>query len=177
MSFYDYSVKKQDGTDFSMEETKGKVVMIVNTATRCGFTPQYKELEAMYEKYHDRGLEIIDIPCNQFANQAPGSDADITSFCTLKYNTAFPQMKKAMVNGENELPLYTFLKTEAENNGLGTGKAKGLLKLVSKMFTKKENDIKWNFTKFVVDREGKVVARFEPTTKMDEVDRFVEALL
>ncbi len=151
--------------------------MIVNTATRCGFTPQYKELEAMYEKYHDRGLEIIDIPCNQFANQAPGSDADITSFCTLKYNTAFPQMKKAMVNGENELPLYTFLKTEAENNGLGTGKAKGLLKLVSKMFTKKENDIKWNFTKFVVDREGKVVARFEPTTKMDEVDRFVEALL
>ncbi len=177
MSFYDYSVKKQDGTEFPMAETKGKVVMIVNTATKCGFTPQYKELEAMYEKYHDRGFEIIDIPCNQFANQAPQSDAEITSFCTLKYNTAFPQMKKAEVNGENELPLYTFLKQEAENNGLGTGKAKGLLKIVSKAFVKKENDIKWNFTKFIVDREGEVVARFEPTTKMNDVEKFVDSIL
>ena len=177
MGFYDHSVTKQDGTEFSMAETKGKVVMIVNTATRCGFTPQYKELEAMYEKYHDRGLEIIDIPCNQFANQAPESDAEISSFCSLKYNTAFPQMKKAKVNGEDELPLYAFLKQEAQDNGLGVGKAKGILKIVSKAFTKKENDIKWNFTKFVVDREGKVVARFEPTTNMEEVDRFVEGLL
>ncbi len=177
MSFYDYNVKKQDGTEFSMAETKGKVVMIVNTATKCGFTPQYKELEAMYESYHEKGLEIIDIPCNQFANQAPQSDAEITSFCTLKYNTAFPQMKKAEVNGENELPLYTFLKQEAEDKGLGTGKAKGLLKIVSKAYAKKKNDIKWNFTKFIIDREGDVVARFEPTTKMSDVEKFVESIL
>ncbi len=177
MSFYDYSVKKQDGTDYSMAETKGKVVMIVNTATKCGFTPQYKELESMYEKYHDKGLEIIDIPCNQFANQAPQSDAEITSFCSLKYNTAFPQMKKSKVNGEDELPLYTFLKDEAEKNGLGSGKAKGILKIVSKAFTKKENDIKWNFTKFIVDKDGNVVARFEPTEKMEKVDGFVASLL
>ncbi len=177
MGFYDYSVTAPDGSEVSMKDYEGKVVMVVNTATGCGFTPHYKDIEEMYEKYHDRGFEIIDIPCNQFANQAPQSDAEITSFCTLKYNTAFPQMKKAEVNGENELPLYTFLKQEAENNGLGTGKAKGLLKIVSKAFVKKENDIKWNFTKFIVDREGEVVARFEPTTKMNDVEKFVDSIL
>ena len=109
MSIYDYSVPTPKNGDFSLKEYEGKVIMIVNTATGCGFTPQYKDIESMYEKYHDEGLEILDIPCNQFGGQTPGSDEEIHEFCTLHYNTTFPQMKKADVNGENELPLYTWL--------------------------------------------------------------------
>ncbi len=179
MSIYDYSLERQDGSSYSLAENKGKVMLIVNTATKCGFTPQYKELEEMYEKYHERGLEIIDVPCNQFASQAPGSDEEITQFCTLHYNTRFPQMKKADVNGENELPLYTFLKEKAAFGGFGKGLKAKIMNLSTKLMNKggKDSDIRWNFTKFVVDREGNVVARFEPTDDMAKVEECAEALL
>lgn len=180
MGIYDYVIKNGKGEDVPMSDYKGKVLLIVNTATGCGFTPHYEPLEKMYEKYHDRGFEIIDIPCNQFAGQAPESDEEIHQFCTLKYNTQFPQMKKSDVNGENELPLYTFLKSQKGFEGFGKGpKAmmmSALLKKIDKDY-KNNPDIKWNFTKFVVDRQGNVVARFEPTAKMSDVAACVEQLL
>ncbi len=180
MNFYDYSVTTPSGETVSMKDYEGKVVVVVNTATGCGFTPQYKDLESMYEAFHDKGLEILDIPCNQFAGQTPGTDDEIHEFCTLHYNTQFPQMKKSDVNGENALPLYTYLKGEKGFEGFGKGvKAMAMaamLKGIDKNY--KENpDIKWNFTKFVVDRSGKVVARFEPTADMNDVKACVEALL
>lgn len=180
MTFYDYSVKNTKNEDVSMKDFAGKVVLVVNTATGCGFTPQYKDLEAMYEADHDKGLEILDIPCNQFAGQTPGTDEEIHEFCTLKYNTQFPQMKKSEVNGENALDLYKFLKSQQGFKGFGKGpKAlamSALLKKVDKDY-KNNPEIKWNFTKFLVDREGNVVARFEPTEKMSNVQAAVEALL
>ena len=123
MSIYDYSLPMTDGSELSLADFRGKVMLIVNTATGCGFTPHYKPLEEMYEKYHDRGLEIIDIPCNQFAGQTPGTDEEIHEFCTLNYNTQFPQMKKSDVNGENELPLYSYLKSQKGFEGFGKGPA------------------------------------------------------
>ncbi len=180
MSIYDYSVPKTDGSELPLADFKGKVMLIVNTATGCGFTPHYKPLEEMYEKYHDKGLEIIDIPCNQFAGQTPGTDEEIHEFCTLKYNTQFPQMKKSDVNGETALPLYGYLKSQKGFEGFGKGpKAlmmSGLLKKIDKDY-KNNPEIKWNFTKFLVDKEGNVVARFEPTADMGEVEKAVEALL
>ena len=179
-SIYDYSVPATDGTEVKLADYKGKVMVIVNTATGCGFTPHYEPLEKMYEKYHDRGFEIIDIPCNQFAGQTPGTDEEIHEFCTLKYNTQFPQMKKSDVNGENELPLYTYLKSQKGFEGFGKGpKAlmmSGLLKTIDKDYKNNPN-IKWNFTKFVVDREGNVVARFEPTADMKNLEECVKSLL
>ncbi len=177
MSFYDYSVKDPKGTDVSMKQFEGKVVLVVNTATGCGFTPQYKELEEMYEKYHDRGLEILDVPCNQFHNQAPGTDEEIHEFCTLKYNTRFPQMKKSDVNGENELALYTYLKGQKGFEGFGKGVKAAMMKAVTSGVPKDSPDIRWNFTKFLVDRSGNVVARFEPTADMADVDKAAAALL
>ncbi len=175
MSFYDYSVFTPKGEEIPLKNYEGKVVIVVNTATGCGFTPHYKPLEEMYERFHNRGLEIIDIPCNQFGNQTPGSDEEIHEFCTLKYNTQFPQMKKSDVNGENALPVYGFLKNEIGFNGFG----KGVKALAMNAFVKdKESpDIKWNFTKFVIDRNGKVVARFEPTHDMKDLEKLVESLL
>ena len=123
MSIYDYTVKARKGQTLDMNTMKGKVMLIVNTATGCGFTPQYEQLEAMYEKYHDQGLEIIDVPCNQFGGQAPGTDEEIHEFCTLHYNTTFPQMKKSDVNGENALPLFTYLKSQKGFEGFGKGVA------------------------------------------------------
>lgn len=180
MSIYDYSVKNAKGEDISLENYKGKVMIIVNTATGCGFTPQYKPLEEMYEEFHEKGLEIIDVPCNQFAGQTPGTDEEIHEFCTLKYNTQFPQMKKSDVNGENALPLFEYLKSQQGFKGFGKG-AKALamaamLKTIDKDY-KNNNNIKWNFTKFVVDREGNVVARFEPTEDMKELRKLIENLL
>ncbi|MBO6157762.1 MAG: glutathione peroxidase [Firmicutes bacterium] len=179
MSFYDYSVPSRGG-DVSMKEFEGKVVLVVNTATGCGFTPQYKDLEEMYEKYHEQGLEIVDVPCNQFAGQTPGTDDEIHEFCTLKYNTQFPQMKKSDVNGENALPLFTYLKSQKGFEGFGKGPAalamSAMLKKLDKEY-KTKPDIKWNFTKFVVDRQGNVVARFEPTAKMADVAACVASLL
>ena len=180
MSFYDYSVPAVDGREVSMSEYKGKVVLVVNTATGCGFTPQYEDLENMYEKYNLSGLEIIDVPCNQFAGQTPGTDEEIRNFCALKYDTKFVQMKKSDVNGENELPLYTFLKSEKGFEGFGKGpKALAMevmLKAIDKDYKNNPN-IKWNFTKFLVDREGNVVARFEPLEDMKKVEEAVKSLL
>ena len=180
MGFYDYSVPDTKGGEVSMKEDEGKVFLVVNTATGCGFTPQYKDLEEMYEKYHDRGFEILDIPCNQFAGQTPGTDEEIHEFCTLRYNTQFPQMKKSDVNGENELPLYTYLKGEKGFEGFGKSPMALAMSAMLKKFDKdyKNNPaIKWNFTKFLVDRSGNVVARFEPTADMKNVAKEVEALL
>jgi glutathione peroxidase len=179
-NIYDYSVVTPAGEEISLAEYKGKVMIIVNTATGCGFTPQYKDLEDIYEKYHDQGLEIIDIPCNQFAGQTPGTDEEIHEFCTLKYNTQFPQMKKSDVNGETALPLYGYLKSQKGFEGFGKGPkaiAMGaLLKKIDKNY-KNNPDIKWNFTKFVVDRDGNVVARFEPTQDMKDIDACVAKLI
>ena len=127
MSIYDYSVKNAKNEDVKLADYNGKVILIVNTATGCGFTPHYEQLESMYNKFHDKGLEIIDIPCNQFGGQAPGTDDEIHQFCTLHYNTTFPQMKKSEVNGENELPLYTYLKQQKGFEGLPEGKYSELL--------------------------------------------------
>lgn len=180
MGFYDYSVKDTNGEEISMETFRGKVVIIVNTATGCGFTPHYKDLEEMYEKYHDQGLEILDIPCNQFNGQTPGTDEEIHEFCQLHYNTKFPQMTKSDVNGENQLALYKFLKQQKGFEGFGTGAAalamSFMLKKIDKDY-KNNPEIKWNFTKFVVDREGNVVARFEPTADMKKVSQCVAELL
>lgn len=180
MSFYDYTVPTPKNGDLSLKEYEGKVVMIVNTATGCGFTPQYKDIESMYEKYHEAGLEILDIPCNQFAGQTPGTDDEIHEFCTLHFNTMFPQMKKSDVNGENELPLYTFLKSQKGFEGFGKGPTALAMSVMLKKLDKdyKNNpNIKWNFTKFIVDRTGNVVARFEPTAKMEAVEACIKSLL
>ncbi|MBQ6633901.1 MAG: glutathione peroxidase [Ruminococcus sp.] len=180
MSIYEISVKNAKGEDVSLANYKGKVMIVVNTATGCGFTPQYKPLEEMYEKYHDKGLEIIDVPCNQFAGQAPGTDEEIHEFCTLKYNTQFEQMKKSDVNGENEIELFKFLKSQKGFEGFGKGPKAVMMSAMCKAKDKdyKNNpDIKWNFTKFVVDREGNVVARFEPTSDMKELERLVAELI
>ncbi len=179
-SIYDYSVPRTDGSQLSLSDFQGKVMLIVNTATGCGFTPHYEPLEKMYEQYHEQGFEIIDIPCNQFAGQTPGTDEEIHQFCTLKYNTQFPQMKKSDVNGENALPLYGYLKSEKGFEGFGKGPkalAMGvMLKKIDKGY-KNNPDIKWNFTKFLVDRSGKVVARFEPTEDMKNVEQKVKELI
>ena len=179
-TIYDYSIPTPEGNEVSLKDFEGKVMIIVNTATGCGFTPQYKELEEIYEADHDKGLEIIDIPCNQFMGQTPGTDDEIHEFCTLHYNTQFPQYKKSDVNGENALPLYAYLKSCQGFKGFGKGiKAaamSAMLAATDKNY--KENpDIKWNFTKFVVDRAGTVVARFEPTADMGELRKCAEALL
>ena len=179
MSIYDYSVPRPDGSELNLKDYEGKVMIIVNTATGCGFTPHYEPLEKMYENLHDKGLEIIDIPCNQFGNQTPGTDEEVHEFCTLKYNTQFPQMKKSDVNGENALPLYGYLKSRKGFEGFSGPKGllmQGVVKAIDKDY-KNNPDIKWNFTKFIVDRQGNVVARFEPTTDMKEVEKCVESLI
>lgn len=180
MSIYDYKLTAGDGSVVDLKDYEGKVLLIVNTATGCGFTPHYEPIEKMYEKYHDRGFEVIDIPCNQFGGQTPGTDEEIHEFCTLKYNTSFPQMKKSDVNGENELPLYTYLKGQKGFEGFGKSPMaiamSAMLKKIDKDY-KNNPDIKWNFTKFVVDRQGNVVARFEPTQSMDKVEECVASLL
>ena len=154
---YDYTVKDGKGNDVKLSQFNGKVMLIVNTATGCGFTPQYKGLEGLYQKYHEKGLEILDFPCNQFGNQAPGSNEEITQFCTLHYNTTFPQLAKIEVNGSNADPLYKYLKEQK----------KGVI----------GSSIKWNFTKFLVDRNGTVIARFAPTDTPEKIDSHIAALL
>ena len=179
-SIYDFTLYDRKGNEYPLSAYKGEVMLIVNTATGCGFTPHYEPIQKMYEDFHDRGFEVIDVPCNQFAGQTPGSDDDIHEFCSLKYNTSFPQMKKSDVNGENALPLFTYLKSEKGFEGFGKGVAaiamKAMLKKIDKDY-KNNPDIKWNFTKFIVDREGRVVRRFEPTADMKEVRAAVEELL
>ncbi|MDR2930993.1 MAG: glutathione peroxidase [Propionibacteriaceae bacterium] len=155
--FYDFVVKDARGGDNPLSSYEGKVVLVVNTATGCGFTPQYAGLEELFEKYHDRGFEILDFPCDQFGHQAPGSNEEIVSFCTTTYGTTFPQMAKIEVNGRDENPVYTFLKRRQG----------GMLGGV----------IKWNFTKFLIDRSGHVVDRFAPTTTPEAIETRIVALL
>ncbi len=171
MHIYDYVVKNRNGEEVSLNKYKGKVLLIVNTATGCGFTPQYEGLEKLYKEYHEKGLEVIDVPCNQFGNQAPGSDDEIHEFCALKYDTSFDQFTKADVNGETELPLYTYLKEQIKEDKIDGLKNKMAMKTVEKISktTKKDGDIKWNFTKFLVDREGNVVGRYSPTYKPEDM--------
>ena len=179
-NFYDFSVTSAKGEEIKMADFKGKVILIVNTATGCGFTPQYAPIEQMYKDYHAKGLEILDIPCNQFGGQAPGTDDEIHEFCTLHYNTTFPQMKKSDVNGENQLPLYKYLKEQQGFKGFGESKMAEFMKqhlLKIDPNYEKNSDIKWNFTKFVVDKNGNVVARFEPTEDIKVVENCIKSLL
>lgn len=180
MNLYDFTLPTTDGQEISLEAYEGRVLLIVNTATGCGFTPQYTDIESMHEKFHDRGFDVIDIPCNQFAGQTPGTDEEIHEFCALRYHTQFPQMKKSEINGENELPLYTYLKSQKGFTGFGKGvKAVAMNTMLKKIDKDYRNnpDIKWNFTKFVADRQGNIVARFEPTEDMKKVEAFIETLL
>ena len=173
-SIYDFKVKDDAGKEVSLSDYKGKVLLIVNTATRCGFTPQYKELEALYEKYAKDGFEILDFPCNQFGEQAPGSIQEIHQFCTANFDIRFPQFDKIEVNGANEHPLYTWLKAQKGFSGFDTNDQRG--KFMDDMLRKrdaefdKKSDIKWNFTKFLVSRDGRVMKRYEPTDKMSDVE-------
>ena len=157
MSIYDFNVVDYKGNNISMKEFTGKVLLIVNTATGCGFTPQYSGLQQLYSEFNSKGFEILDFPCNQFGNQAPGGDIEISEFCSLNYNTTFPRFKKIDVNGENADPLFKFLKDQK----------KGLL----------GGNIKWNFTKFLVDKDGNIVDRFSPTTTPDKIKGSIEKLL
>ena len=180
-SIYDIEVMAQGNKPVKLEEYKGKVLLIVNTASKCGFTPQYADLEALNKRFADRGFAILDFPCNQFKEQSPEDDEERTKFCQLNYGTTFPQFKKIEVNGANESPLYTFLKAEKgfegfDSNHTLTPILEKLLGEADPGFASKA-DIKWNFTKFLVDREGNVVARIEPMTDMDCVAKAIEALL
>lgn len=171
---YDFKVTNDEGKEVSLSDYKGKVMLIVNTATRCGFTPQYKELEELYQKYSQCGLEILDFPCNQFGQQAPGSIEEIHNFCTANFNIHFPQFDKIDVNGDNAHPLFTYLKSKQAFGGFDLNERLG--KLLDDMMRKndpefdKNPDIKWNFTKFLIDRQGNVIKRFEPTDKMADVE-------
>ncbi len=178
---YDFNVLDKKGQEVSLRQFEGKVLLIVNTASRCGFTPQYEALEGMYERLKERGLEILDFPCNQFGQQAPESDEEYTQFCSLNYGTKFPQFKKIEVNGENESPLFTWLKEQKGFEGFDEGDKlagllDGMLRKADPDYDKKPS-IKWNFTKFLVNRKGEVVARFEPTHDMVDVEKQIEALL
>ena len=172
-TIYQFTVEDGKKQPVSLSQYQGKVILVVNTASRCGFTPQYDELEAMYRDLHAQGFEILDFPCNQFGNQAPESDEEYTSFCQLNYKTEFPQMRKLEVNGPNESPLYTWLK--AQKGFAGFNPQHKLTPILEQMFDKADpewrtkSDIKWNFTKFLIDRQGRVVARFEPTDTAEQM--------
>ena len=166
MNIYDFKVRAQDGSEVSHSDYKGKVLLIVNTATGCGFTPQYDELQNLYDELGDKGLEILDFPCNQFGGQAPGNDEEIHSFCTGRYGITFPQFSKVDVNGENAAPLFKWLTDNTEFESFGKSPMglmlSGVVKKTDKDY-KNNGKIKWNFTKFLIDRNGGIVARFEPT--------------
>lgn len=171
---YDFNVKNEAGEDVSLSDYKGKVLLIVNTATRCGFTPQYKELQTLYDKFHGQGLEILDFPCNQFGEQAPGSIQEIRRFCTSNYDVTFSQFDKIEVNGDSEHPLYAYLKAQKGFGGFNLEDPRG--KMMDGMLRKldadydKKSDIKWNFTKFLVGRDGRVLKRYEPTEDIGEIE-------
>lgn len=177
MNIYDFTVKNNKGEPVSLSQYKGKVLLIVNTATKCGLTPQYEALEALYQKLKSEGFEILDFPCNQFMNQAPETDDEITEFCTLKYHTTFPRFAKVDVNGKNAEPLFSWLKEQApEDQGDKGAKSFDLLTKVMKPFAK-PGDIKWNFGKFLIDRDGNVKARFSPAYKPEQLEDSVAELL
>ena len=179
MNIYDLSVKKRNDEDLKLDYLKGKVVLIINSATGCGFTPQYEAIQKLYDKYHDQGFEVLDFPCNQFGHQAPGSDNEIHEFCTAKYQTTFDQLKKIDVNGENESPVFTYLKEsniKEEIHGLKNKLAMGGVKKLSST-CKNKNDIVWNFTKFLLDKNGKVVRRLSPIENPNMLEEDIINLL
>ena len=178
---YDYSVKDRKGASVSLKSYANEVLLIVNTATKCGFTPQYEELERLYEKHHSEGFEVLDFPCNQFGQQAPGTDDSIHSFCKLTYGTEFPRFKKVKVNGDDADPLFQFLK---EQKGFaGWDMEHPIAHILDEMLSKadpdykEKSDIKWNFTKFLINKKGQVIARYEPTAKIEEIEAEVIRLL
>jgi len=180
MSIYDFEVLNKKKEAVNLKDYEGKVCLVINSATGCGFTPQYKELEALYEKYEDKGFMILDFPCNQFANQAPGTDDEIQTFCTSKYDVKFPIFRKIEVNGENAEPLFTYLKNELPFVGVkGHPFKTRIIKMIGKISktTKDDKDIKWNFTKFLCDRTGKPLQRFEPTAPMKDLEKAIQAAL
>ena len=178
---YDFSVKDRKGKYVSLKEYADEVLLIVNTATKCGFTPQYEELEKLYEKSHSQGFEILDFPCNQFGQQAPGTDESIHNFCKLTYGTEFPRFKKLKVNGDDADPLYKFL--QQQKGFAGWDESHPLTPVLEKMLSeadpdyKQKPDIKWNFTKFLINKKGMVVARFEPTESIENIAKQIEELL
>lgn len=178
---YDFTVKDRKGKDVSLKEYSNEVLLIVNTATKCGFTPQYEELEKLYEKYHSQGFEILDFPCNQFGQQAPGTDESIHEFCKMNYGTEFPRFKKLKVNGEDADPLYKYLTSQ--KGFAGWDMSHPIAPILDDMLSKADPDykskadIKWNFTKFLVAKNGVVVARFEPTEKIENIEKQIEELL
>lgn len=180
MSIYDFKITAQDGSEVSLVDYKGKVLLIVNTATECGFTLQYEDLQNIYDECQKDGLEILDFPCNQFGNQASGNDEEIHAFCTGRFGITFPQFAKIDVNGENATPLYRWLVENSEFEGFGIGPMavllNGVVKKLDKDF-KKNSSIKWNFTKFLIDREGNLIVRFEPTASMKSVKERIKAVL
>lgn len=177
MSVYQFSVKDAYQKDVSLNDYQGKVLLIVNTATKCGLTPQYAGLEKLYETYSQEGFEILDFPCNQFMNQAPGSDEELSSFCQLNFGTTFRTFAKIDINGSTAHPLYKFLKSSSSDQGNGS-KDKGLIsKLLNLTKSANEGEIKWNFTKFLIDRNGNVVERFAPMIKPEELASAIERIL
>ncbi len=177
MNLYDFTVVDNRGNEISLNTYKGKVVLIVNTATKCGLTPQYKELQELYETYKDRGFEVLDFPSNQFLKQAPGTDEEISEFCSLNYGTTFPRFAKINVNGKNAAPLYRWLKEQAPEDK-GDSKTKAFEKKV-KVFTlgNKKSDITWNFGKFLIDQGGNVVERYSPAYAPESLKQEIEVLL
>ena len=178
-TIYDYKAIASNGKEIDFADFKGKVLMIINTASKCGFTPQFDGLEELNEKYRERGLVMLGFPCNQFANQDPGTDSEITEFCRVNYGVTFQMMKKIDVNGKEEHPLYTYLKEQAPKEEVKGLKAKAATALFSKISksVEKDSDIKWNFTKFLINKKGQVVARFEPTEKIENIAKQIEELL
>lgn len=177
MNIYDFKVKDTDENEVSLEQYRGKVLLIVNTATGCGFTPQYEELESIYKKFKEQNFEILDFPCNQFLQQAPGTNQEIVSFCQLNYGVSFKTFGKIDVNGEKADPLYKYLKeqapTDTDNNQMEAFKEK----LKGLGISQTDNDIQWNFTKFLIDKKGNVVTRFAPTVTPKEIEKHIENLL
>lgn len=179
MGIYDLKVKNGKGEDFDLSSLKGKVSLVVNTATGCGFTPQYEGLEKLYEKYHDKGFEVLDFPCNQFGHQAPGTDDEIHQFCTAKYNTKFDQLAKIDVNGENQSEVFKILKEQQPTEEVIGLKNKMAMKAIKKISStcKEKGDIVWNFTKFLVDKDGNAVKRYNPTFIPDDIEEDLVKLL
>lgn len=180
MSIYDFKVKRADGTEVSLEEYRGKVLLIINSATGCGFTPQYEGLQELYEAEQAKGFEILDFPCNQFGAQAPGTDEEIHTFCTGRFSVTFPQFAKCNVRGENAIPLFRYLADNTAFEGFGKSPMSLLMSGIAKKMDKdykKNGEIKWNFTKFVIDRDGNIAGRFEPTQDVKRVAAKVRELL
>ena len=179
MNVYDFTVKDQMGNDVSLADFRGKVLLIVNTATGCGFTPQYTDLQEIYDEYHDKGLEILDFPCNQFGEQAPGTDEEIHTFCVGRLAISFPQYAKVDVNGENAIPLYKWLTENTKFAGFEGAMGLVMNGVVKKMDPdfKNNGNIKWNFTKFLINKDGEIVARYEPTHPLKKVKADIAAQL